>query len=388
MFSSRFKWEFEKNRLSALLAEKRSEGAEILDLTESNPTRAGFEYAEPEILRALSTHDIMTYSPEPRGSITAREAVAQYYRDGGIALTMDSVHLTSSTSEGYAFLFKLLADPGDEVLIPEPGYPLFEFLAALEGVELRPYRLSYTHPRGWRIDFDSLRDAISSRTRAVITVNPNNPTGSFLGEDRASLLKFCSENGLALISDEVFADYSWDGLRLSETSVANQDEALTFVLSGLSKIAALPQMKLGWIMARGPEALLQYAQARLELIADTYLSVGTPVQAALPSLLATRSRVQLDINARVGRNLDTLKGFVESGPFRLLTAGGGWYSTAEIPRHRSEEDWVLKLLGEENVLIHPGYFFNFESEAFLILSLLTREGVFSEGLGRIRKHFQ
>ena len=388
MFSSRFNWEFEQNRLSVLLAGKKRAGIDVLDLTESNPTRAGFDYAEAEIRRALSSSDVMCYSPEPRGVMTAREAVVGYYKDGGIGLATDSIHLTSSTSEGYAFLFKLLADPGDEVLIPEPGYPLFEFLAALENVVLRPYRLSYTHPKGWRIDFDSLQDALTPRTRAVITVNPNNPTGSFVGEDRSRLLQFCSEKGVALISDEVFADYSWSGLPLSEASLANQDEALTFVLSGLSKIAALPQMKVGWIVARGPQPLLEDAQERLELIADTYLSVGTPVQVALPAMLASRTRVQGDINARVSRNLEELKKFVERTALRLLEAQGGWYATVEIPRHRSEEEWVLTLLEEENVLIHPGYFFNFDREAFLIFSLLTREIVFGEALTRIRGRLQ
>lgn len=387
MFSSRFKWEFENNRLAVLLEEQKRAGLEILDLTESNPTRAGFDYPGREILDALSTPDVMKYSPEPRGLLSAREAVASYYHDGGIPLNLESIHLTSSTSEGYAFLFKLLADPGDEVLIPEPGYPLFEFLAALEGIELRAYRLAYTHPTGWRIDFDSLNEVMTPRTRAVITVNPNNPTGSFLGEDRESLLRLCAEKGIALISDEVFADYSWDGLPLSETSLANQDEALTFVLSGLSKIAALPQMKLGWIVARGPQALLGDAQERLDLIADTYLSVGTPVQVALPAMLATRARMQRGIAARVQRNLEQLRGFVVGGPLRLLTAHGGWYATLEIPRHHSEEEWVLKLLGEENVLIHPGYFFNFDREAFLVLSLLTRESVFGRALNRLETQF-
>jgi aspartate/methionine/tyrosine aminotransferase len=388
MFSTRFKWEFERNRLSILLNEKKQAGSEILDLTESNPTRAGFNYAEAEILRALSTPEVMKYWPEPRGVMTAREAVVRYYEDGGIELTADSIHLTSSTSEAYAFLFKLVADPGDEVLIPEPGYPLFEFLAALEGVELRPYRLSYSHPRGWRLDFDSLIEAITSRTRAVITVNPNNPTGSFIGEDRERLLRVCSEKRIALISDEVFADYSWAGLPLSQTSLANQDQALTFVLSGLSKIAALPQMKLGWIVARGLQPALKDAQDRLELIADTYLSVGTPVQAALPEMLATRGKVQRDIKSRVKMNLEELTRFVEGTALRLLQAQGGWYATVEIPRHHSEEEWVLKLLAEANVLIHPGYFFNFDREAFLVFSLLTKEAVFGEALTRIRRILQ
>lgn len=388
LIESRFKWDLKPNKLSLLLEEKYKIGARILDLTESNPTRVGFDYPVAEMLAALQNPAAITYQPEPKGLLVAREAVANYYLDAGISVSPDHIHLTCSTSEGYSYLFKLLASHGDEVLVPQPSYPLFDFLASLEGVELRPYQLSYHHPFGWSIDFDSLRAAITDRTRAVIVVNPNNPTGSFVANnERERLLTLAAERDLPLIVDEVFADYGWGAQGLQDHSFAASGKALTFVLSGLSKVVGLPQMKLGWILANGPEGVLRKVEERLDLIADTYLSLSTPIQLAAPVWLGLRSGVQEQIRSRVLSNLATLADAVRDTSCRLLSAQGGWYATLEIPRHLSEEEWILQLLDEDQVLVHPGYFFDFDGEAYLVISLLPDRQVFQEAIQRLVKRF-
>ncbi len=384
MFSSRINWNLESNRLSQLFARKRLEGARILDLTESNPTRAAFDYPSEAILAALASSAALVYEPAPRGLRQTREAVSTYYLERGFAVDPERIHLTASTSEGYSFLFKLLANQGDSVLISQPSYPLFEFLAALEGVELRPYLLDYVHPTGWRLDFDSIEGAITETTRAMILVNPNNPTGSFLKRDEISRLnELCLRHNLALIVDEVFGDYAFAGDPRLATSLVENDAALTFVMSGLSKVMALPQMKLGWIVTTGPADLRDQAIERLDFVADTFLSVGAPASHAAPRWLQLRSQMQEQILERTRRNLKWLSERTDDSPCRLLAAEGGWYATIEIPRYHSEEEWMLRLLEEDNVLVHPGYFFDFPREAFLVLSLLPQPGTFSEGVNRI-----
>jgi len=384
MFSSRFRWSLESNRLARLLAEKRRAGERILDLTESNPTRAGFDYPVARILNALAAPQVMTYEPAPRGLLAARQAIADYYGERGEAVEAERIHLTASTSEGYAYLFKLLADQGDAVLAPQPSYPLFDFLAALEGVELRPYELVYTHPTGWQIDFDSLQQAMTAETRAVIVVNPNNPTGSFLKRGELErLTALCAEHRLALIVDEVFSDYPLmaDGERA--LSLASISSVLIFVMSGLSKTLALPQMKLGWILANGPAELRNEAEERLDLIADTFLSVGTPVQQAAPAWLRLRAGLQQQILSRLRGNLKLLAQLTADSPGRLLKVEGGWSATLEVPRYSSEEEWVLSLLAEDQVLAHPGYFFDFPREAFIVVSLLPAPEIFREAISRL-----
>jgi alanine-synthesizing transaminase len=363
VFSSRLDWNLQTNRLSTLLKTKRH----VLDLTESNPTRAGFEYPGEQILAALADPRALRYDPEPRGLLSAREAVAGYYGN----VPASRILLTASTSEAYAYLFKLLCDPGDEILSPRPSYPLFEFLARLESVRVVQYPLRYDGV--WHIDFDALEQAITPRTRAIVVVNPNNPTGSFLKREEWSRLQRFS---LPILSDEVFSDYAFspdDSRMQSLTSAAG---ALTFSMSGLSKIAALPQMKLGWIVAGGPghEAALE----RLELIADTYLSVATPVQIALPRLLEASVGLRAQILDRTRSNLALLRRSTVP-----LHVEGGWYATLQIPRTKSEEDWAISLLDGRDVLVQPGFYFDFESEAFLVLSLLTPPDIFAEGLKRI-----
>ncbi len=381
MFSSRLNWSLRPNRLSALLEEKRAAGADVLDLTESNPTRAGFAYPQAEILTALADTEALRYHPSPRGLDSAREAVAVYYRDRRTKILLENILLTASTSEAYAYLFKLLANPGDEILAPRPSYPLFEFLADLESVHIRQYPLRYDGV--WHVDFDALEQAITPRTRAIVVVNPNNPTGSFLKRAELDVLdSLAAERGLAILSDEVFRDYAFadEGDRVS--TLAGERQALTFSMSGLSKIAGLPQMKLGWIVASGPRSA--EALEALELIADTYLSVSTPVQIALPRLLALSGGIMERIRQRTASNLARLRETMLGSAATLLRTEGGWYAVLQVGRSRSEEEWTLKLLGESNVLVQPGFFFDFESEAFLVLSLLSEPAKFTEGVSRVR----
>lgn len=380
MFSSRLNWGIPANPLSRLLAQKRASGAAILDLTESNPTSAGFTYPADSILKALADPRSLRYEPAPAGLLAARSAVSGYY---GGKVDAGRILLTASTSEAYALLFKLLADPGHEVLVPRPSYPLFDFLAALESVRVVEYPLVYH--AAWEIDFDALARKITPRTRAIVVVNPNNPTGSYLKKPELSeLTGLCRRHDMAILSDEVFSDYALaeDARRVS--SLVNLDEVLTFSLSGLSKLVGLPQLKLGWIVASGPAQARQEALERLELIADTYLSVGTPVQWAAAPLLALRESMQGQILQRVRGNLAYLKSQIgRDSPWRLLEPEGGWYAVIQAPRIHTEEDWVLTLLGEDHVLVQPGFFFDFESEAFLVASLLTPPEIFQQGIRRI-----
>ncbi len=383
MFSARFKWDLETNQLAKLMGEKKRAGVQWLDLTQSNPTRCGFAYPVTELLAALSQTGTLQYDPHPQGLLTARAAIADYYQTRQQIIDPAQIFLTASTSEAYAWLFKLLTDAGDEVLVPQPSYPLFEFLATLEGVALRPYQLQYLHPRGWRLDFDSLAQAVTSRTRAIIIVNPNNPTGSYLKQsESAQLAAFCRAHHLALIVDEVFNDYALLDDPDHVTDFANSSE-LTFVLNGFSKLLALPQMKLGWIVVQGASDLRRAAEARLELIADTFLSVNTPVQEAAPEWLRRRTDIQQEIMARVKMNLEFLARAVENSACRLLKVEGGWCATLEVPRRCSEEELVLQLLAQDNVLVHPGYFFDFPREAFLVVSLLPEPETLQAGIAKI-----
>jgi alanine-synthesizing transaminase len=369
VFSSRLNWSQRQNRLSALLDEKRRNGTQVLDLTESNPTRAGLAYPQAEILAALADPTALRYHPSPRGLDSAREAVAGYYRDRGTQIDSEQILLTASTSEAYAYLFKLLTNPGDEILAPRPSYPLFEFLAGLESVNIRQYPLRYDGV--WHVDFDALEKAITPRTRGIVVVNLNNPTGSFLKRAELDRLdSLAAERRLAILSDEVFRDYGFgeDAERVS--TLAGERQALTFSMSGLSKIAGLPQMKLGWVALSGPDR--EQAMDALELIADTYLSVSTTVQAALPRLLGLSDGILEQIRRRTASNLA-----------RLREAIHGSSAALQVPRVRTEEEWTLKLLGESDVLVQPGFFFDFETEAFLVLSLLPEPGTFAEGASRI-----
>ena len=383
MFSSRLHWDLRPNRMAQALAAMHRQRAEIVDLTESNPTHAGFSYPEDLILGAFQDERALAYEPVPTGIRAARETVAAYYAARGLIVDPACVFLTASTSESYGWLFKLLADAGDEVLVPRPSYPLFEFLAQMELVGVIQYPLVYSD--GWSIDLDALEQAVTERTRAIVLVNPNNPTGSFVKDrELQRLVELCEERGLALISDEVFTDYRFGPDPERVPSLTGIDEVLTFCLSGLSKVAGLPQMKLGWITIGGPPALRSEAIERLELVADTYLSIGTPVQHALPRLLEAGESVRQQITARVNENLAFLRERIDdASAARVLQVEGGWYATVRVPRTKTEEQWCLDLLQRDQVLVQPGFFYDFESEAYLVLSLLTSADTFREGIRRL-----
>jgi alanine-synthesizing transaminase len=379
VFSRRLAWDARPNPLSLLLERKRREGARILDLTESNPTRAGIEYPESAILDALAQPAGLRYDPAPCGLESARQAVSQYYATRGVVVEPSRILLTASTSEAYAYLFKLLADPGGEILIPRPSYPLFEFLARLESVVARPYPLRYDGV--WHIDFESLENLITPQTKAIVVVNPNNPTGSFLKREEAERLRSLAARDVAIISDEVFSDYGFGEDPNRVSTLAHPGGALTFCLGGLSKLVGLPQMKLAWIVAGGPD--YETALARLEWIADTYLSVATPIQVALPRILETCAGVRAQIQRRTTANLELLRARIRVSPVSLLHIEGGWYAVLQIPRTRPEEEWAVSFLENCDVLVQPGFFYDFESEAFIVLSLLTAPDIFEEGLSRL-----
>ena len=383
MFSERTNWSLGPNRFTQAVEQVRRSGAEILDLTESNPTRVGLIYDEHSIFASLANPNSLDYDPQPKGLHFAREAVAAYYGERGDKVDPESLILTTGTSEGYSFVFRLLANPGDEILVAKPSYPLFDFLADLQDVKLVPYLLIYDH--GWQIDFHTLERAISSRTRAIVLVHPNNPTGSYVSEgERVQLDAICARHNLALIVDEVFLDYSHDGD--ARSSFAANDSVLTFALSGISKISALPQMKLAWIAVAGPAELAAMALERLEVIADTYLSVNAPIQWAAKALLAQRTSVQAQLMARVRGNLAELDRQLNGQKIcSRLRIEGGWYAVLRVPVTRSDEDFAIELLHEEQVLVHPSHFYNFPGDGYIVLSLITTEAAFKAGITRLIK---
>ena len=382
MLSARTGWDLTANRLSSLVAARRRAGTRLLDLTETNPTRVGIAYP-PDLLAPLADPASLRYDPVPRGLDSAREAVAADYRRRGAPVDASRLILAASTSEAYAWLFKLLCDPGDAVLVPRPSYPLFEYLARLESVAALPYDLSYDGQ--WHLGPEAVREAVTPRTRAVVVVSPNNPTGSYLKRAEAdALLSLAAERGLAVISDEVFADYAFGPDPRRVQTLAEDGPSLTFSLGGLSKSCGLPQLKLAWIAVTGPERWRAPARARLEVVADTYLSVSTPVQRAAPALLARLSELQPPIAERVRANREALRRRLGSGgPASVLDTEGGWSAVLQVPATESEEERVLRLLEEHDVLVHPGYFFDFPREAYLVLSLLPPRDVFDEAVGRI-----
>ena len=378
MFSRRTDWTLTPNHLSMAIDEARASGRPFLDLTISNPTRAGITYNKAAILESLRNEGSLDYDPQPKGLPAAREAVADYYRARNEQVDSDSLVLTSGTSEGYSYVFRLLANPGNEILVPKPSYPLFDFLADLQDVKLTPYPLLYDH--GWQIDFHSLERAVGPATRGIVLVNPNNPTGSYVNQaERERLNDLCLEHGLALIVDEVFLDYALDNV--AHPSFATNTAALTFTLSGLSKISALPQMKLAWIAVSGPAKLAVEATSRLEVVADTYLSVGAPVQLAARAMLEQRHAVQSQIAARVRENLAELyRQLALQKTCSRLAVEGGWYAILRVPVTQSDEDLAIALLQDKGVLVHPGHFYDFPQDGFLVLSLISAKTEFQHAL--------
>lgn len=384
MFADRTGWNLEENALSRALARHRAVGRPFLDLTVSNPTRCSFQYDKTAVLGALANPAALDYDPQPIGILPAREAVAEYYASHHTAVSPDDVLLTTGTSEGYSFLFRLLCNSGDEVLIPAPGYPLFDFLADIHDVRLVRYPLLYDH--GWQIDLHELQRGITDRTRAVIVIHPNNPTGQFVSAaERAELTKICARE-VALIADEVFLDFAVSGA--PPFSFSGNRDALTFTLSGLSKICGLPQMKLAWIAASGSQAQKSAALARLEVISDAYLSVGAPVQLAAPKLLSQRAGFQQQVLARLRANLATLDAALPPGSaVSRLPVDAGWTVILRAPATQPDEAAAVRLLEQHEILVQPGHFYGMPGDGYFVLSLLVPPPQFAEGVHRFCSAF-
>lgn len=378
MFSDRTNWNMDSNRLSRALTEHRAAGKSLLDLTTSNPTECGFHFDQQGILRTLANPAAFHYEPDPKGLLVARKAVAAYYASRGDSISADNLILTTSTSEAYSFVFRALCNPGDEILIPAPSYPLFNFLADIQDVKLVRYPLIYDH--GWQIDFHAIQQAITSRSRGIIVVNPNNPTGHFCRpEDLARLNQICMASRMAVIADEVFLDFALSSQQ--PPSFASNSGPLTFTMSGLSKISGLAQMKIAWIITTGPAELESQALARLEVIADTFLSISTPLQLATSAFLEMRRGFQDQLLARVRKNLAELdQQLVARKSCSRLEVEGGWYAVLRVPATRPDEDFAIELLTTKGVYVHPGHFYDFPAGGYLIVSLITPEREFARGL--------
>ena len=389
MFSKRFEWEAAPHPLSAALRRKLNGGQAVLDLTDANPTRAGLDYPAREILDALARPESMVYEPSPLGLPAAREAISGYYSDGGEAVRADDIALTAGTSEAYGLLFKILADPGDEILIPRPGYPLITHLAGFESLVCHSYPLRYHTEKGWCIDLDILEALITPRTRALVVVNPNNPTGSYIKRAELEAVDMlCRRYDLALIVDEVFSDFvgrvASDGVR----TTVNRTGALTFVLNGVSKMLGLPQLKLAWIVCGGNPEWAAQALTRMETLMDFYLTVATPVQIGAPQLLALRAVIQNRIKARLDENARFLEARIKGvRNLKLLIREGGWYAALAIEDCITDETRALTLLEADHTLIHPGTFFDFQREGIVILSLLSAPDDFKNGIDRLIRRY-
>ena len=417
MFAERTNWRLAQNRLTEAVEAARAGRVKLLDLTVSNPTRVGLQYDEDAILAALNSPRALEYDPQAKGLLSAREEVTRYYserrgpgerRVASNVPTIDPerIVLTTSTSEGYSFVFRLLCNAGDELLVPKPSYPLFEFLADLQDVKLVPYPLIYDH--GWQMDFPSLEKAVTKRTRGVVVVHPNNPTGSYVkAEEFAPLNAFCRAHGLALIVDEVFLDYRLEQANIrslharmdrtspihpfgrDDNSFAWNSDVLTFTLSGLSKISALPQMKVAWVVTSGPEQEAEQAMGRLEVIADTYLSMNAPIQWAVPTLLEQRKKIQRQLLERVHKNLAELdRQLAGQQACQRLNVEGGWNAVLRVPVTRSDEELAIELVREQGVLMHPGHFYDFPSDGYIVLSLITPESEFREGITKLLEYLK
>ncbi|HEX4231000.1 MAG TPA: pyridoxal phosphate-dependent aminotransferase [Bryobacteraceae bacterium] len=383
-YSERLPWPFLENAYSQAIALKRRANAPLLDLSLSNPTTAlGSNYPNNAIRQAFGRLENFLYEPDPHGLSRAREAVAEYYRELGIAVDAENILLTASTSEAYALLFKLFCDPGDEVLAPVPSYPLFEYLSALESVKVVPYPLAYDG--SWYLDIKEMASQIAPRTRAIVIVNPNNPTGVFLKRSECEeLFALAARHNLPIVSDEVFMDYEIAAGPYVKTLIG-RDDVLSFSLNGLSKAAGMPQMKLGWIVVNGPVAERAAAKARLELLLDTYLSVNTPVQRALPDLLLAGREVRDALLLRIGENLATISEVLSGANAHMLHLEGGWSAILRLPATRSEAAWLHHFLLEGNIVAQPGYYFDMPAEPYIVISLIVEPAVFRHGLSEIRR---
>lgn len=381
-FARRTGWEPIPNPLTELAERLRGEGR-LLDLTESNPTRCDFVYEKERLLAALADPSNLRYAPDARGLASARAAVREYYHGRGIELRLEQIWLTAGTSEAYSHLFRLLANPGERVHVPQPGYPLCELLAGLNDLELAEYALRYETT--WELDWPALESSIGRDSRILLLLHPNNPTGSYLrADDWRRLQPWAAERGLALVVDEVFYDYALDADKTRLVDWSREPETLTFILNGLSKVAALPQIKLAWMVLLGPAELVEAAERRLELILDTYLNVSAPAQNAASELLATAPAMAAQVRRRLGANLAALDARLAAHPaVSRLRIEGGWYAILRLPRVHSDDKWAQLLLVKDALFLHPGHFYGFRQDGCVVLSLLPPETVFAEGIERL-----
>jgi alanine-synthesizing transaminase len=386
VFSDRTAWNLESSKLSEVLAAHRAAGKPLIDLTVSNPTECGFDYRAEEILAALRDPAALRYEPVAAGLVVARAAVVEYYRSHGVTIGGDDLFLTTSTSEAYSFVLRTLCNGGDEALIPQPGYPLLHYLADISDVRLVRYPLIYDH--GWQMDFHSLERAITPRTRAIAVVHPNNPTGHYYKDaEMERLSSLCALRGLAIVADEVFLDFGF-GEDVVRSFVQN-DRALTFTMSGLSKIAGLPQMKVAWLAVSGPEDLKREAKSRLEMIADTYLSMNAPVQLALPVLLEQRQHFRAQWLTRATKNLAQLDALLRGQKLcSRLEVEGGWYAVLKVPATGSDEELAVELIRAHSVYVHPGHFYDFPTDGYVVVSLITPESEFAQGISQLLELFR
>ncbi len=384
MLASRANWKLNPNQLSQRLSAFKQSGIEVIDLSESNPTRCKFDYLKANLLVSLSDPENLVYEPDPKGMPEARRAIQNFYREKNVNVPLEHIFLTSSTSEAYSFLLRLLANPGERILMPRPSYPLLDLLADLNDIRLDPYEIRY-EANQWQIHMESLIREIHSDTKAIVLINPNNPTGSCLKQNEAEkIVTLARDHSLVLISDEVFSDYVFFDDPKRIPTFAGITGVITFTLGGISKTLGLPQMKLGWILANGPFEMLSPLIQRLEIILDTYLSVNTPVQRSLASWFPLRHSIQKEIKDRIQNNLAFLRScLTQPHPVHCLPLEAGWYAILRLPRTKSEEEWALEFLDQDRVYLYPGYFFDFEQEAFVVVSLLVPCEVFKEGISRI-----
>ncbi len=385
MFSTRTNWNLTPNKSSRLIEERRAKGLLILDLTESNPTLCGFHYPQEDILGALLNPENLIYEPNSKGLQKTRAAVAEYYSSHSIDINPENIFLTASTSEAYTFIFRLLMDVGDEILVPKPSYPLMEYLTKISDVEIKYYNLLYDGE--WFFDFDSITRNISKKTKAILLIHPNNPTGSYIKkEEYKTLVEVCASNNLALIADEVFLDYSFYEDESRVNSLAEKKDVLTFTFSGISKIIGLPQMKLAWIVVNGREDVGREAISRLEIIADSYLTVSTPIQNAAKNWFSLREKQNGDIRNRIKVNYEFLVDRTKNNSLiKVMNVEGGWNAILQIPQLKSDEEWVEYFLTNHGVIVQPGFFYDFDRDGFWVVSLLTTPDIFQKGIDIIVK---
>lgn len=390
-FSARTSWNREQNPLALLLENLRKERKTVFDLTISNPTECGIQYPVKEIISAFNKPEIAKYKPDPRGLFFARQTIKQYYLNHSVSVKEENIFLTASTSESYSLLFTLLCNPGESILAPRPSYPLFEYLAQITGVSLKYYPLRYMG--GWEIDLEALKQSISSSTKAIILIHPHNPTGMFLKKQTfEEIISIANRHQITLIVDEVFLDFQLVQNEDGMSTTVNTSDVLTFTLSGISKSLGLPQLKLGWIVISGNEKFTHEVGERLEILLDTYLSVNTPVQLALPELSWCGESIRKGILERIKSNYVYVKEFFsnsnnkKSYPCSVLESEGGWYCIIKVPRTQTAEAWAIELLKKHNILVYPGYFYDFDDDGFLVLSLLTEDSTFQNSLNILAEH--